>query len=308
MWENTDDREIKTVMKNLIKKGVFPTSSCIEEAVIKFNERSEEKNTKELLKLIQDWDHLCLIFRRRLGTYQQKYLSKASKKEISKFEEAHLTLSIFSSEITRLLQASVLCVVAGYSESAFIATRHIIERSLQSQFFALDFQSLGDWRSGKLKLRMTGKGGLIEKLSDPKFVRSKSGFPGPLIMEEDLKKAVEGLFKHYSEAVHGKALGSTDIFMAGFSSKTIGEFGRRLEEIEHGYMELFLKTMKPILDLIGLMYLTIDVFLSRAKVLEDIDDDEKRLQEILPTFPECRSFINGYRRKLVEKKKNKNKK
>jgi len=254
--------------------------------------RYAKETVIHISKSIRCWWNVISIFNQRFNDLKRTI---TVNEESSKFEFAYAILQMHSLETIRITECATISVVIGYYGSAFILLRIAIERMLNALYFTIDPSSLDDWSSGKLKLSITGKNGIISRLNNEEFLRKKTGLRSidrEAILGDKLSRFLKAIYRTYSKAVHGVVLESSDFLKPYISSKgDPKQFAKLLGKIEEEYIELFGETVDGVLDILGLIYLISAAFISKGKILEE-EYCNKTLQKVLSVFPEMNDFVS----------------
>jgi hypothetical protein len=145
--------------------------------------------------------------------------------------------------------------------------------------------------SGKLRISVTGKDGMINRLCSENFILEKTGLPLPSLLDEFseyLKKA----YNRYSKVVHGVLIGTTSLLKPYIASKgEPEEFVKLVNEVEKDYINNFKKIIRGTLDLLGSIYIMSLVISTKRALLKEEYGNEA-LQEILPHFPQTADLAN----------------
>lgn len=190
-------------------------------------EHSTIERTTAMSNSIQNWRGLLI------ATSDAFNELKKQVKDEKKLEELELSFGSFqlhALDALRNLEAACFCVTAGYSGPSFVLLRVAIERMLFGLYFIIDPASIDARRLGE-RLKVTGRGGIIGKLNDKEFVRTKMGWKEGTdiqIIDDEFAEAVTSFYRKYSEVVHGIAMEATDVLDIYVASKGNNEKGAKL--------------------------------------------------------------------------------
>lgn len=267
-------------------------SVFLELALDKIEKRFHLSNTKTLFHLFSVWFTYNNIFKQRLSSYKEKYLKNSDKEAIDSYDHRCFILGLFTFDISYLLQASFLLAIIGYPGAAISILRLVIERVVQCIYFTIDPDQVFPFIKGKTRLPITGREGLLARLSDPKFIEAKTGYPISLL-DPSLGKTLGSLFRIYSTAVHGELMQGIDLtkLKLKMDDKGIDIKAKHVYRYELDFLKKFSNTLTTLLDVLILSHISTYVILSEARVLTDLHDRESDLEATLSQFPKTWAFI-----------------
>ena len=181
--------------------------------------------------------------------------------------------------------------------SAYSLLRNIIERTIYAQYFILDYDNHLDWLKEKYRISITGNNGVIDKLSDESFMKSKMGKPYYPFMEGALGEVIKRLYNEYSKIIHGKVMKSIDFIEAQVIAGD--DIDKKLEFINKKNKKnllQFLKVLPYIFDITLFIFSYSLIIITNFKYITEKfnDDDEliKHLKNFKETYGLLEEFIN----------------
>lgn len=265
--------------------------------------RFDNEDVKWISKTIRYWWNIVGIFNQRV--VEVKKSLEMGEQELSEFEFCYGIIQLYTLETIKQAECSAISMVAGFYESSFILLRSAIEKMVNALYFTVDRKALDTWLSGKLRISVTGKNGMIARLCNEHFLREKVGLPLPPLISE-FSEYLKSAYGNYSKVVHGVRIGATDFLKPYIVSK--GEpvkFTKMVREIESEYINTFREIIRGTLDLLGIIYIMSLIISTKGRILKERFCNEV-LQEMSPHFTRMHDFIETLYR-LEEKRKDKKK-
>jgi len=250
--------------------------------------RYDDEDTRLISTTISYWWDLLKIFNNKI--LELKKSLKLDKKELEEFEHSYGIIQLYALETIKQAEFSAVSMVAGFYESSFILLRSAIEKMVNALYFTIDPQALDGWLSGKRRISVTGKNGMINRLCSENFILEKTGLPLPSLLDE-FSEYLKSAYNRYSKVVHGVVMGATSLLEPYIASKGEPEkFVKLITEVEKDYINNFKEIIRGTLDLLGSIYIMSLVISTKGAILKENYGNEV-LQGILPHFFRTDDFV-----------------
>lgn len=267
------------------------SSNFFDEIAQTLNEYSLIESATAMSNSIQNWRAL-------LATTTDAFMDLKSKvmneKKLDKIEYAYGSFQLHAIDALRNIEGVCLCGASGYIGASFVLLRVAIERMIFGIYFIID-PAAADGRVNGERLVITGKNGIINKLNNEEFIRTKMGWKEGTnikIFDDKLAEAITSFYRSYSTVVHGSRMETSDLLEVHIESKGNLEKGAELLlKRQKEYKGNVAALVVNFLDLFANLYYFGILLATQEQIVKELRKNEC-FKQIAPKFPRLNSLFH----------------